>query len=221
MTSSPNSNGDGTQGLIDDLSRDLAPVQQPTGVGTSSLLWLVLAWAVALAAVWWVGPFRPGVGEQLLGSARFALESVAGWAVGVAAICAALHAGTPGGHSAFKLAMGVLGVAGLWFGLHALGLLWPTFPASTEGARSLCDVEALMHASLPMLVGCLAMRRRVVLDPRWTGLLLGIAAGSIPALIMNWACMYDAAHILQHHLGPMLVVAAAGWFLGPRVLPTV
>ena len=221
MTSPSHPERDGAQELIDELTRDLPPVKPPPGLGASSLVWLGLAWAIALVATWWIAPFRPGVGDQFLGSARFAFESVTGWAIGVFAIGAALHAGTPGGRPASKLALAVLGVAGLWFGLYAIGLVWPTFPASMEGKRSLCDMEALMHSALPLLIGFLVMRRRVVLDPRWTGLLLGIAAGSVPALIMNWACMYDAAHILQHHLVPMLIVAAAGWFLGPRVLPTV
>ena len=51
------------------------------------------------------------------------------------------------------------------------------------------------------------------------GLCLGVAAGSVPALVMQWACMYEPAHALMHHLGPAALVALAGAVLGPRLLP--
>ena len=46
------------------------------------------------------------------------------------------------------------------------------------------------------------------------GALLGLAAGSLPALMMQIACMYSPEHILAFHIGPALAVAGAGAALG-------
>ena len=47
------------------------------------------------------------------------------------------------------------------------------------------------------------------------------AAGALPALMMNFACMYAPAHTLFLHLGPVLLVMGAGAWLGWRALPRV
>ena len=46
----------------------------------------------------------------------------------------------------------------------------------------------------------------------------GAAAGAIPGLIMQFACMYVPSHILAFHVGPIAVLALLGAVLGPLLL---
>ncbi|MBW2244544.1 MAG: DUF1109 family protein, partial [Deltaproteobacteria bacterium] len=76
-----------------------------------------------------------------------------------------------------------------------------------------------LFSLVPLGAGFWALRRRAVLNRRLAGFCLGAAAGSLPALVMQWACMYDPAHAFMAHLGPGALVAIAGALLGPRLLP--
>ena len=220
MTQRPHERG-ASADLVESLSRDLAPVVTPPPPLRAALLWLALAWAAVLATTALTGPFRPDAGLELVSVGRFALECALGWAVGAAAIWAALELGMPGGPAGRRRALPILALLAAWVGLYAAGLIWPTLPVSMLGKRPHCAWEVVLLGVGPLLLGLWVMRHRLALDPAWAGLLIGIAAGSLPALVMQWACMYTAGHILQFHLGPAAVVAAAGWLIGPRVLPRV
>jgi len=50
------------------------------------------------------------------------------------------------------------------------------------------------------------------------GAVLGAAAGAIPGLLMQLACMYLPEHALTHHVAPVAALAALGAVLGPLVL---
>lgn len=204
--------------LIDELAADLEPVRRSVRSGSACLGWLVAGWAVVAALTWLTGPFRPGAGEQLLMAPRFALESGMALAAGVFAVGGAFALGTPGHRHGLLVRIAMLLVGG-WLALLVLGLWTPPLAPSMLGKRSLCDLQTLLFALGPLALGFWALRRRAVLDRRLAGLCLGVAAGSLPALIMQWACMYDPAHALMHHLGPAAVVALAGAVLAPRLLP--
>ena len=204
--------------LIDELSADLEPVRRPAGTGAASAVWLVVAWGIVLALVGIAGPFRSGIGAQLLAAPLFALESALGLGLGGVAVAGAFALGTPGERSR-QLVRALLILAGGWVALLAFGLLVPALTPSTAGMRSSCDLQILLFALLPLGVGLWALRRRAVLDRRLAGLCLGVAAGSLPAVAMQWACMYDPAHALVSHLGPGALVAAVGALAGSRLLP--
>jgi len=207
--------------LIDDLANDLTPVEPPRGVAPSTLRWLLLGWTAVLLATIASGSFRPGVGEQLASTPRFVLECLVGWVVGASAIWAALSSGIPGNGSTSKRGRAVVLLAASWAAMVAAGLVWPLFPDSMAGKRHLCHMETILFAVPPLILGLAMMRKRLTLEPRWTGFLMGLAAGSIPALIMQWACMYDPLHVLQLHLAPALLVAVVGWVIAPRFLPRI
>lgn len=207
--------------LIEELSRELTPVTTPTPPLRAALLWLGLAWAAVLVATGLNGPFRPGAGEQLFSVWRFAAECALGWGVGAGAIWAALELGTPGGPSGRRRGLPILALLAAWTGLYGVGLIWPALSTTMLGKRPYCSLEVVLLGAASLLLGLWVMRRRLALDPAWAGLLIGIAAGSLPALVMQWACMYSADHMLVFHLGPAALVAAAGWFLGPRILPRI
>ncbi len=210
-----------TSHLIDTLVRDLQPVERPIPSLRACLLWLVAGWTAVFAITWLTGPFRTGGLQDVLQSPRFALEGLVGLAVGAVGIQAALASGLPGAGRIRRLAAPLGLLVAVWIGLYLIGLLWPALPPAMDGKRAHCSIETLVLSALPLAGAFWIMRRRLPLHPRWTGLLLGAAAGSLPALIMQWACMYDPAHMLVNHLGPAAGVAGVGWLLAPRCLPRV
>ncbi len=208
-----------TNRVIDGLVRDLEPVRTVGSGRPWLLLWLMLAWMVVLGLTVATGSFRAGVAEQLTGSWRLALECGLGSALGVVSMGAALGLGIPGGLQP-RPALAAVGIlVGGWLLLCVVGLFWPALPPTMLGKRPHCSLETFLFAALPLLLALGMVRRRIFLRPGLGGLLLGVAAGSIPALVMQWACMYGAQHALVHHLGPAALVALAGAVLGVRLLP--
>ena len=86
------------------------------------------------------------------------------------------------------------------------------------GKREHCYYETLLLSSVPFALGLVVARRRMPLERASVGLLVGVASAAVPALMMQWACMYDPAHILGHHLLPLAFVGAAGALAGWAVL---
>ncbi len=210
----------GGRRLVDELAAQLEPVRRPAPPALVLGVWLAAGWAVVLLLTWLTGPFRPGAGEQLLGVPRFAFECLLGLGVGVAAASGSFALGTPGRPAAASLRAGAA-LAAAWIGLLGVGLLWPALSPSSVGARAFCDLQTALFAMPPLGLGLWALRRRATLDRRRAGLWLGLAAGSLPALVMQWACMYDPGHALVFHLGPVALVAVAGLLLAPRLLPRI
>ncbi len=61
-----------------------------------------------------------------------------------------------------------------------------------------------------------AASQRVQDEQRWAE---WMAAAAVPALMMQWACVYAPDHILIHHLLPVLAVGAAGALAARLLLP--
>jgi hypothetical protein len=81
--------------------------------------------------------------------------------------------------------------------------------------------EVLLFSLAPLALALFVARRAAPLERGWTGLLAGLAAGVLPALAMQLACMDAPLHALALHLAPVLAVAAAGALLGLVVLRRV
>ena len=95
--------------------------------------------------------------------------------------------------------------------------LWPTVWAGAAAGWAV----ASKFSALPILAALFIARRLYPLHYRRTAMLLALAAGMIPALFMQIACMYDPSHILLLHVLPglsMALVAAAlaAWWPLPR-----
>lgn len=205
--------------LIDSLAGQLTPVRRPPSLGLMALGWWFLGIAYVMAITALVGPPRPGVGSQLLAEPRFILETVAGVLAIGAVACAALASAIPGRPLRGWLWLAGIAVA-LWLGNLVAGLAIPTLEPSMLGKRDHCFSETLLYA-LPPLVGVLFMVRRLhPLTPVSTGLGAGLAAGLLPAWYMQLSCMYQANHILLHHVLPGLLVVPLGaglmWWLARR-----
>jgi hypothetical protein len=207
--------------LIRELAQDLAPAPRLAPAGAAALGWLALA-ALAVAAITVAtGPLRPGVAGQLLGEPRFLLNVLLGLAAAALAIRGVMRLRIPGGASGARGAAPALLGLGAWLGLQTLGVFLGDPSASSLGGRPACFLQVLAFSLLPLAGALWLARRAAPLERAWTGLLAGAAAGALGALSMQLACKHEPLHSLLAHLLPLLAVAAAGAWLGRRLLPRV
>jgi hypothetical protein len=203
--------------LIRQLADELRPAPRLRAPRHLASLWGAGAWLFVVAATIAVQPLRPGFLDQLLASPRFAGETLFGLLAGALAIWTAFAVGTPGRSQRRWIVLALGGLA-LWACVYAYGLVSPALEASMLGKRQVCFLEVLLYGVPTLAVGLLLLRRLAPLE-RWSaGLLLGTAAGAMPGLLMQLACMYVPSHILSHHLGPVLGLALLGALAGPLVL---
>jgi hypothetical protein len=207
----------GRADLIRQLADELRPAPRLRAPRHLALLWGAGAWLFVVAATIAVQPLRPGFLDQLLASPRFAGETLFGLLAGALAIWIACAVGTPGRSQRRWIVLALGGLA-LWASAYVYGLVSPALEPSMLGKRQICFLEVFLYGVPTLAVGLLLLRRLAPLE-RWSaGLLTGAAAGAMPGLLMQLACMYVPSHILSHHLGPVLGLALLGALAGPLVL---
>lgn len=207
--------------LIDGLAAELAPVRGPGRTSVMLVTWLGVSWIFVTTLILATGPMRPGVVDQLLGSPRFLLESFGGLAAGVLTIFAALRLGIPGPAPLAHRAAPPLLMLGAWILAYVYGLWDPSLELSMLGKREECYLQVFLYGGPPLGLGLFMLRRLAPFSRVATGMLLGAAAGAIPALLMQMACMYIPEHILTAHIGPNGVLALVGALAGPLVMRRV
>ena len=200
--------------LVDGL-RPAPPLHTPRALGW---LWAAGAWLVVAVGMAWTEPFRPGFVGQLAGSAHFAAEMIVGLVSSVVAAWTLFSIAAPGPRHPGRLATGALALLAAWASVYVVALYVPALEPSPVGMRSACRNEVLIWGLLALAPALIALRRLAPLARVWTGALAGAAAASIPALLMEIACMYVPGHILQNHLAPIVVVALVGAAVGRLVL---
>lgn len=202
------------QELINRLAADLRPVQRPGRIGRAAAVWLIAGTIAAVLLIALLGPFRAGSANQLFSAPRFALEALLG-ALAVIVLCVnAFRAALPAPGGSHRWLLPATALLLLWLALMLVGLWSPALPPSMAGKRPHCLYETLL-IGLPLLgAGLFALRRLWPLHGAASGLMIGLAAGLIPALVMQFACMYDPAHGLLAHILPGLAVGAVGSICG-------
>lgn len=202
--------------LIDSFVSELAAKPRQFPVLCVALLWWLLSWAYVVFATHLMGPLRDTVHHQLLHAHQFQLETAVGFVASLLVALAAWYGSTPGLLTRRLLLIGA--VASLvWILFYVFGLFAPALEPSMHGKREHCYYEAFIYSVPPTLVACFLVAKRYPLKPRQTGLLIGLAAGMIPALYMQLSCMYIPIHILKAHILPGLLNGIVGLLLYPLI----
>ena len=198
-----------TDDLIKELSTGLEQARPMPNIDLVAGLWLLASAAYVVLVIHWFGPIRPNAWEQLLTTPRYLMETLCGVAAIVFVSFAAFRAAVPGALSR-RFARWGLALTALWVACYVVGLQYPALEPSMLGKRHGCVYETLIYALPPMVAGFFIVRRLYPLRPMSTALGFSLAAGMLPALYMQIACMYAPAHILQFHIFPAAVVGLLG-----------
>jgi hypothetical protein len=203
------------------LVDDLTPVTPHASLVGPAAAWWVISWLWVIAATLAYGPLRPGALAALGSVPHFAAESLLGLLAGLLITWIGFAESVPG-MARRSLALLAVAIGGLWVTSYLAGFVVPALEPSMAGKRPHCFFETLVYALPPIVVGVWMLRRRYALRAVRAGALIGLAAGSLPALLMQVACMYSPEHILLFHIGPGLAMgvvgaAAGAWLARPSV----
>jgi len=204
--------------LIEQLSADLPPVKPSPNANALATVWLFSSAVLVVVLTHLAAPVRTGAFAQLLTEPRFLLETL----LGVVAIAwiglAAFRAAVPGALTR-RFALAGSALLAVWLAQYVVGLVSPALEPSGLGERHLCYLETVIYALSPILAGVFLIRRLYPLRYVRAAMSLALAAGMIPALYMQIACMYEPSHILSFHILPgaaMVLAGAAAAWLWPR-----
>jgi hypothetical protein len=204
--------------LIQELATSPAVPPGASAITPRALRWLASATVIALLAIVLREPLREAWLAQLMAAPRELLAAGMASLAILSAGLAAFRSGVPSPTSPLRHAFWPLVFGLAWIGLLALGALGGENGASTARSRAYCWLEVFAYGAPGLWLGLLALRRLWPLHGAWSGALLGFAAGAIPALIMDLACVNEPGHSLAYHVVPGLALAAAGALAGARVL---
>ena len=201
--------------FVSALVADLRAVSPAPPVRRALTVWTLGAIALTATATLVLGPLREHALSDLT-TPRLSLEFLFGTATLLSLTVAALEAGVPG--SPRFLRSGLPGLS-LVFALCWLAIaIGPFALAGPEpsmlGKREHCFLEGLAIGLLPAILGLHMIRGRSLRAGALTGALIGAAAGTLPALAMQIACMYEPNHALHFHFTPILVGAVVMGGLG-------
>ena len=201
--------------LIAELSGNLTVTSRAGRTMDLIACWLVFNFATALLLTYAMGPFREGSLQQALDHPQFLLESLTGFLAIVVLSVTALRSAIPANVSRSRQFAPALLLLFVWFGFYVAGLWSPALEPSTTGMRpNPCYLETLAYGIPSLLLGMYIIRRLWPLHGALSGLMIGLAAGATPALIMQFACMYVPLHIITHHLLPGLLLGLVGVVTG-------
>lgn len=204
--------------LIAELASTAAPVRPVGRLTGPVLVWLMVTSLLALGAMLLTGPFRSGAFQQLLVDPRRLCETLLGTGAVIALAVAAFNSAIPGRLSRVRQHGLPIFLLLVWIGAYLLAWMEPGAVHSMAGKRAHCWLEALLYGLPGLLLGCLALRRLFPLHGARSGLLFGLAAGAVPAVLMQLACMWEPGHILVFHILPGLLLGAVGAGLGAFLL---
>ncbi len=191
--------------LIDRLSAELAPVRRVARWPAASAGWLLASLAFVIATSLALGPYRPGFAAQLLAHPQFLLEMIVG-TLALATFAAVALAGALPGRDNRWVRRGAWMLLSVWLAFFLIGPAAPSLEPSMLGKREHCALEAYLYSVPPLLALLYLQRRRFVLHPYRAVIQAAVAAGLLPALAMQLACMYEPVHILQFHVLPVAIL---------------
>ena len=205
------------ESLISNLSSNLEPVSSPPNINRLAMAWFALSAIYVVAVTQLFGPIRPGAITQLSTEPRFLLETMSGVAAILWFSLLAFRSAVPAALTR-QFAVAGLVLMALWLAQYVIGFVSPALEPSRLGKRNYCYFETMVYTLPAILAGLFFVRRLYPLRPVRTAMSISLAAGMLPALYMQLACMYEPAHILAFHILPGLLmmgvgVGIAAWWL--------
>lgn len=206
--------------LIDTLSEDLTPVK-PLNLRAVTIAWYFGAFAFAIAIMLVIAPFRENIFEQLASSKQFLFESVFGLITIGFLIYRAIELSRPSGNTSSKALVLPISMLTIWLSMYVYGYVEPALEPSMHGKRPHCSLEVMLISIPSMLIGMVIIKKQWPIMPTMSALLIGLAAGAIPQLLMQFGCMYETTHILLYHVLPGLCVGAIAAMLSNKLIQKV
>ncbi|NOX50507.1 MAG: DUF1109 domain-containing protein [Gammaproteobacteria bacterium] len=194
--------------LIRDLVADLQPSPQRIGFQALSVIWIAMAIIIVTVAMLALGPIRPGAVDQLLNHPQFTLEMLFGVTSVACFTFSGFSQSIPGTQSR-TITRWAWGMCALWVATIVLGFQFPWAEASMLGKREHCTVEAYFYFVPTVVMALWLQQRRFPLYATRAAISAGMAAGLIPAIGMQLACMYEPGHILEFHVAPLVAEVCA------------
>ncbi|MEM8766364.1 MAG: NrsF family protein [Pseudomonadota bacterium] len=198
--------------LIATLAADLKPVSPAAPVGVTLLLWLLVSSLYVVSLTLLFGPFRPGAFYALVYVPRYGFELLLGVGAFVAFARVALAEAVPGIDVRWWRRIAWVLLAG-WLLQFLLAFNWPMLEPTMLGKRLHCAWESYLYSVPPLLYLVRLQRQRYPLQPQRAVFHAALAAGLLPALIMQLACMYEPSHVLLFHVLPVAGLGAVATFV--------
>ncbi|MEN8161902.1 MAG: NrsF family protein, partial [Myxococcota bacterium] len=196
--------------LIRELASDLAPAPRLASATPAALVWLLAGVVVVAAITLATGPLRPGLSAEIASEPGLVVDLLLGALAAGAAAVALMRLRIPGLATGSRAAALPLLLFAAWGAWQLIEWTWQAGPPSTLGHRDHCAFDVILFALPPLALGLWLARRAAPLECGWTGLVAGLAAGVLPALAMQVACMEAPLHSLGLHLAPVLAAGVLG-----------
>lgn len=205
---------------IDELVKSLRPVRPVLPYRARLAVWLASTFFVLGAFVAIVGLRRDVL--AVFDSGRLAFDAAIVTLLALVSSSSALRLSVPGDDSKVDRLL-PLGVLTTWSVVTvaqvataaAMGGITELVPDRHFACAGLVTaVAAVLSVPLTLL-----LRRAAPLDRWWCGGLAGLAAASAAMVGIELICVYERpAHLLAWHVVPVILIAAAGAYVGPRLL---
>jgi len=205
--------------LIASLVDDLTIKKNRWPVVWVATVWWLLSWLYVVTATWLMGPIRVLHEQYALApylsdvhAHQFHFESLIGLAASLFITIIAWYGSTPAALTKRAICIAFVFLTA-WLAFYVVGFFDPAIEPSMVGKREHCYFEAFLYSMPPTLVACFYMLRRYPINKIKTGFLIGLASGVMPALFMQFACMYEPMHIFTYHIVPALFAGLLGAFI--------
>jgi hypothetical protein len=208
--------------FIDGLVGDLKPVRRPPGVLAATLLWTLASTGIALAIVAFFH-FRPDLAAELE-NAPFLFSSVLLFGGAVALSALAFRSGVPGRDFVARSRTGIVALAGVIVVFYLALAARESADLPVQVGLNLqgyhCSVVVGILSVLPGIGLLFALKKKyAAVRPRYSGRLLGAAAGLLGAALMGFHCpVNEAVHLLVWHALPVLLISWAFSWIATRFL---
>lgn len=199
-----------TKHLRDQILADLKPVQPLPANRTLDLLFLGIASVGLLIGLLTLMPM--GWQAMVLWQRALVIGSLC---VGLASMSYLMtRLMVPGSKMAIAPSFLLLAVPVLML-LSSLAA-FPFSPGTFEsGAAIQCGLTTLVYSVPALVLSGFLLRRGASLDPRWSGAVMGLFAGSVGAVVLQLHCpVLEFSHTMAGHMLPALGLGVMGWLAG-------